>query len=49
MVCEQKTADRYSPILVPIAFSFLLAGLARENGGLWGQRIFELIRIFLIG
>ncbi len=36
-------------ILAPIALSFLLAGLARENGGLWGHRIFELIRFFLIG
>ncbi len=26
-------------ILVPIAHSFLLAGLARENGGLWGHDI----------
>ncbi len=36
-------------ILVPIALSFLLAGLARENEGLRGHRIFELIPIFLIG
>ncbi len=35
-------------ILVPIALSFLLAGLARENKGLWGHRIFELIRFFLL-
>ncbi len=27
-------------ILVPIALSFLLADLARENGGLLGQRFF---------
>ena len=29
--------------------SFLLVGLARENEGLWGHRIFELNRTFLIG
>ncbi len=44
-----EPVEMEGPILVPIALSFLLAGLARENGGLWGHRIFELIRFFLIG
>ncbi len=45
----RKRRDLMNTILVPKALSFLLAGLARENGGLCGHRIFELIRIFLIG